>query len=87
MVPIRAGGVRPPESALPGGQKNLLVTYRAEVERGCHLVLGWPIPTRVLDLHAECCLLNVVPTGIQGEPPRSASAIQAMPLRVPASAR
>src|SRR5262249_25375326 len=27
--------------------------YYASAELGCHLALGWPLPVRVLDLHAE----------------------------------
>src|ERR1700730_6324657 len=31
----------------------LFVAYYASAELGCHLALGWPLPTRVLDLFAE----------------------------------
>jgi hypothetical protein len=31
----------------------LFVTYDAPAQLGCHLALGWPLPSRVLDLHAE----------------------------------
>src|SRR5262245_30465861 len=44
----------------------LFVTYDAPVALGCHLALGWPIPARVLDLHAEfrCVTAGLdVPTG------------------------
>ena len=32
----------------------LFVAYYASAEIGCHLVLGWPPPTRILDLFTEC---------------------------------
>src|SRR3712207_4684632 len=44
------GRREPPYSIGPGA---LFVAYGAEVELGCHLALGWPLPARVLDLHAE----------------------------------
>lgn len=31
----------------------LFVAYYASAELGCHLALGWPMPTRVLDLYVE----------------------------------
>ena len=31
----------------------LFLTYYGSAEIGCHLALGWPVPTRVLDLFAE----------------------------------
>ena len=31
----------------------LFVAYYASAEIGCHLALGWPVPTRVLDLFTE----------------------------------
>ncbi len=31
----------------------LFVAYYASAELGCHLALGWPTPTRVLDLYVE----------------------------------
>src|SRR5687767_4301195 len=41
------------EPPYPISPDALLVAYGAEAELGCHLALGWPLPTRVLDLHAE----------------------------------
>src|SRR5262245_44310752 len=35
------------------GPDVLFVAYYASAEIGCHLVLGWPVPPRVLDLCAE----------------------------------
>jgi DNA polymerase I len=35
------------------GPDALFVAYYASAELGCHLALGWPIPTNVLDLYAE----------------------------------
>ncbi|HEX5271012.1 MAG TPA: DNA polymerase [Gemmataceae bacterium] len=32
---------------------SLVVTYDAPAVLGCHLVLGWPMPANVIDLHAE----------------------------------
>jgi hypothetical protein len=32
---------------------SMLVAYDASVPLGCHLALGWPMPKRILDLHAE----------------------------------
>jgi hypothetical protein len=37
----------------PLGPDHLFVTYDTPVALGCHLALGWPLPARVLDLHAE----------------------------------
>jgi len=31
----------------------LFLAYYASAEIGCHLVLGWPVPERVLDLFTE----------------------------------
>ena len=31
----------------------LFVSYNAPAELGCHLVLGWPMPVRILDLYVE----------------------------------
>ncbi len=41
---------RPP---YPLGEDSLFVAYYASAEFGCHLSLGWPLPTRILDLYAE----------------------------------
>src|SRR5262245_29422604 len=43
-------GRRPP---FPLGTDSLYVAYAAPAALGCHLDLGWPMPERVLDLHAE----------------------------------
>lgn len=41
------------------GKHSLFVAFYAPAELGCHLALGWPMPTRVLDLYAEFrCLTN-----------------------------
>jgi hypothetical protein len=37
----------------PLGRNALFVTYNAPDALGCHLALGWGMPERVLDLHAE----------------------------------
>jgi DNA polymerase I len=43
-------GPMPPYSVGPNA---LFVAYYASAEIGCHLSLGWPTPTHVLDLFAE----------------------------------
>jgi DNA polymerase I len=48
------------------GPDALFVAYYASAEIGCHLALGWPVPTYVLDLFVEFRNLtngNVVPCG------------------------
>jgi hypothetical protein len=35
------------------GPDTLFVAYLASAEMGCHLALGWPLPSRVLDLYVE----------------------------------
>ena len=41
------------------GPDSLTVAYYASAEVGCHLVLGWPPPARLLDLYAEYrCVTN-----------------------------
>jgi len=42
-----------PEPPYPTGPVALFVTHSAQAEIGCHLVLDWPIPARILDLCAE----------------------------------
>jgi DNA polymerase I len=37
----------------PLDAKSLYVTYDAPAALGCHLALGWKLPAKVLDLHAE----------------------------------
>ena len=41
---------RPPFST---GRETILLAYSASAELACYRVLGWPVPHRVLDLHAE----------------------------------
>jgi hypothetical protein len=43
----------------PTDQRALFVAYYASAEMTCHLQLGWPMPTHLLDLFAEFrCLTN-----------------------------
>jgi len=35
------------------GEDSLIVCYSAIAEMSCHLVLGWPMPKRILDLYVE----------------------------------
>jgi hypothetical protein len=37
----------------PVDDESLFVAYYASAELGCHLVLGWPMPARILDLFTE----------------------------------
>src|SRR5262245_3183518 len=46
-------GTRPPVPPYGIGPDVLFVAYYASAELGCHLALGWPMPARILDLHAE----------------------------------
>lgn len=41
------------ESPLPSGPDILYVAYYSAAEWSCYLSLGWPLPSRVLDLYAE----------------------------------
>jgi hypothetical protein len=53
LLRLQQGELRlaaPPYSLGPDA---LFVVFDAAVALGCHLALGWPMPTRVLDLHAE----------------------------------
>src|SRR5262249_44401229 len=43
------GGAAP----YPLGPEALVVVYDGPAALGCHLALGWPMPARALDLHAE----------------------------------
>jgi DNA polymerase I len=47
------------------GSDSLFVTFDAPTALGCHLSLGWPLPARVLDLHAEfrCLTAGLLPPG------------------------
>jgi DNA polymerase-1 len=42
-----------PEPPFPVDDDTLIVAYFASAEIGCFLALGWPVPTRVLDLFVE----------------------------------
>jgi hypothetical protein len=45
------------------GPESLFVAYYSSAEWNCHLVLGWPLPARVLDLYAEFrCLTSGLQT-------------------------
>jgi hypothetical protein len=49
-------GASPPYSI---AGDSLFIAYYASAELGCHLSLGWPMPTRILDLFVEFrCLTN-----------------------------
>jgi hypothetical protein len=48
-------GDRPP---YPVDAGSLFVAYQASAELLCHLALGWSLPERILDLHAEFRLLS-----------------------------
>jgi hypothetical protein len=37
----------------PLGEDDLYVAFYASAEMSCHLALGWPLPTNLLDLYAE----------------------------------
>mgnify|MGYP001203373332 CR=1 FL=1 len=37
----------------PFGNQDLYVAYYASAELGCHLALGWPMPSHILDLFVE----------------------------------
>jgi DNA polymerase I len=42
-----------PEPPFPVDDDTLFVAYYASAEVGCFLALGWPVPTRILDLFCE----------------------------------
>jgi DNA polymerase-1 len=42
-----------PEPPFPIDDDTLFVAYFASAEIGCFLALGWPVPTRILDLYTE----------------------------------
>ena len=50
--PAVAGRARP-EPPFPIDDDTLFVAYFASAEIGCFLALGWPVPTRILDLYTE----------------------------------
>lgn len=41
------------EPPYPTDAETLVIAYFASAEFGCHLALGWPLPTNVVDLYAE----------------------------------
>ena len=43
-------GPQPPFST---DDSTLFITYMASAEWGCFLTLGWPLPTRIVDLYIE----------------------------------
>jgi hypothetical protein len=42
-----------PEPPFPVDDETLFIAYFASAEVGCFLQLGWPVPTRILDLYTE----------------------------------
>jgi DNA polymerase I len=42
-----------PAAPFPVGDDALFVAYYASAEIGCFLALGWPVPTRILDLFTD----------------------------------
>src|SRR6266404_6043346 len=42
-----------PTPPYPIDDNSLFVSFYASAELGCHRVLGWAMPTRILDLSAE----------------------------------
>jgi DNA polymerase-1 len=42
----------------PIGPDSLVVAYYASAEVSCHRALGWPVPSNILDLHAEFCTIT-----------------------------
>jgi DNA polymerase-1 len=42
-----------PKPPYPTDESALFVAYFASAELGCHRVLGWPTPKRILDLYVE----------------------------------
>src|SRR4051812_26477674 len=51
LGPDDLGGRR--EAPYPVDSGSLFVAYHSPVALGCHLALGWPLPARILHLHAE----------------------------------
>jgi hypothetical protein len=44
---------------IPTDNRSLYIAFYASAEITCHLGLGWPVPTRILDLYAEFrCIAN-----------------------------
>lgn len=46
-------GTASPACPYETGPRDLFISYYASAEIGCHLALGWDIPARIVDLHAE----------------------------------
>ena len=42
-----------PRAPYPTGRDSLFVAFNAVAEFSCHLVRGWPLPERTLDLFTE----------------------------------
>jgi hypothetical protein len=53
VVRLWLWGEPPPELPFDDGRGVLFVCYAATAEWSVYLALGWPLPVRVLDLHAE----------------------------------
>jgi hypothetical protein len=53
VLHLKQEGLRHRKPPYSVGEEDLFVTYDAAPALGCHLALRWPMPTRVLDLHAE----------------------------------
>ena len=54
LVRVWLDRVKPPRRPpYPIDEESLFVAYYASADIGCHLALGWDVPTRVLDLFAE----------------------------------
>ncbi|PAW81070.1 MAG: DNA polymerase I, partial [Pedosphaera sp. Tous-C6FEB] len=47
------GDSAPAAPPYPAGPKSWFVAFYAPAELGCHLALGWPFPTNILDLFTE----------------------------------
>ena len=47
-----------PQAPFPIDTSTLFVAYAAQAELSCFLVLGWPMPTNILDLYAEFRAIN-----------------------------
>jgi hypothetical protein len=56
------GGGDPPSPPFDTGPRSLFVAFYSSAEWGCHQALGWPTPSRVLDLCVEFkCLTSGLP--------------------------
>ncbi len=43
----------PQQCPIPTGPDVLFIAYYASAELGCYLALGWPLPSRIMDLYCE----------------------------------